>query len=282
MTASPKVFIQDGGGPFIDPSNPGVPNFPAGVNVTPGNTISIFLQDSSSVSFWSLQIIGVDELTTVPTLTNVNPVTHLVATPGSIVTFVVPSGVAGRTYIFSSMVNNGGVPFTSTFGIYTLTVDGFRVAAVGERFEGDAVFGWARTVNKFIRNGVGSGGGPETDPLSIHKDGSSTVSADIPMNSHKITGLTSGTNAKDAATFDQIPSIPPETDPLSIHKDGSSTVSADIPMNSHKITGLTSGTNAKDAATFDQIPSIPPETDPLSIHKDGSSTVSADIPMNSA
>ena len=160
MTASPKVFVQDGAGPLVDPSNPGIVDFPAGVNVTPGNTISITLQDTSSVSFWSLQVIGVDELTPVPTLTNVNPTTHIVTSPGSTVTFVVPSGVAGRTYIIASVVNNGGAPFTSEFGIYTLTASGFRVAAVGERFEGDAVFGWTRTVNKFIRTGVGSGGSP--------------------------------------------------------------------------------------------------------------------------
>src|SRR3954469_17985043 len=35
-------------------------------------------------------------------------------------------------------------------------------------------------------------------PISV--DGSSTVTADIPMNSHKLTGLTDPTSAQDAAT----------------------------------------------------------------------------------
>jgi len=66
--------------------------------------------------------------------------------------------VAGRTYLFQSIVNNGGPAYTTTFGIYTLTSGGFRVGAVGERFENDPIFGWTRTVNKFIKNGVGATG----------------------------------------------------------------------------------------------------------------------------
>lgn len=46
--------------------------------------------------------------------------------------------------------------------------------------------------------------GVETDPLSIHVDGSSTVTADIPFNAHKLTGVTDGTSAQDAVTKNQL------------------------------------------------------------------------------
>jgi len=103
----------------------------------------------------------VDEVTGIaPALSGVDPETHVVSDPTSEVTFTMPAGVGiGRAIIFRSMVNGGGAGLVSNFGIYTLTTDGFRVAAVGERFEGDPDFGWATTINTFIRSGGGGGGG---------------------------------------------------------------------------------------------------------------------------
>lgn len=160
MAASPHVLVQNGSGSFINPDSPGDPNYPAGVNVTPGNTISIKLLSADSVGQWNLKVIGTDEETIHPFLTGVDPATGIVSTPSTVVTFVVPAGVAGRTYIFQSMVNNGGPAYTKTFGIYTLTATNFRVGAVGERFENDPTFGWTRTLNQFIKRGGGSGGIP--------------------------------------------------------------------------------------------------------------------------
>jgi hypothetical protein len=155
MAASPYVLIKNGSGSFINPDSPGDPNYPAGVNVTPGNTIFIKLLSADSVGQWNLKVVGTDEDTALPFLTGVDPTTGLVSTPNTVVTFVAPAGVAGRTYIFQSIVNNGGPAYTKTFGIYTLTLNAFRVAAVGERFENDPLFGWARTINQFIkRSGI--------------------------------------------------------------------------------------------------------------------------------
>ena len=145
MPASPIVEVQDGVGGWVDTPN--------GVNVTPGNTISIRLKVTTDVTQWALQAFGVDEVTaTPPSLTGVNPSTHIVTSPSTVVTFTMPSGVGvGRSVIIRSSVNGGGPGFTSNFGIYTLTSTGLRVGAVGERLEGDPTFGWARTVNAIIR-----------------------------------------------------------------------------------------------------------------------------------
>ena len=155
MAASPHVLINDGPGPDINPDSTGIPSYPSGANVTPGNVISIRLASADSVGQWTLKIVGTDEDTTSPTLAGVDPTTGIVSTPSTVVTFTVPPGVAGQSYIFQSMVNNGGPAYTTTFGIYTLTLDTFRVGAVGERFENDSVFGWARTINRFIKRGGG-------------------------------------------------------------------------------------------------------------------------------
>lgn len=154
MTASPIVLVADGGGPFTA--------FTDGKNVTPGNTISVKLQSTTDVTQWTLQIFGVDEVTaTAPSLTGVNPTTHVVTTPGTTVTFTMPSGSGiGRAIIFRSAVNGGGSGFTANFGLYTLTTLSRRVGAVGERLEGDDQFGWASTVNSIIRAGGGGGGLP--------------------------------------------------------------------------------------------------------------------------
>jgi hypothetical protein len=149
MTGSPVVDVRDGGGAWSSGTT-------GGVDVTPGNTISIRLHDSSGVSVWALQIFGVDEVTaTPPTLTGVHPVTHIVTSPSTIVTFTMPAGAGiGRSLIFRSIVNSAT---QTTFGIYVLTSLGKRVGAVGEKFEGDPNFGWAAILNPLIRSGSGGG-----------------------------------------------------------------------------------------------------------------------------
>lgn len=146
MAASSIVEVQDGVGGWVDTPN--------GVNVTPGNVISIRLKVVTDVTQWTLQVFGVDEVTAVaPSLTNVNPSTHVVTTPSTVVTFTMPSGVGiGRSVIIRSSVNGGGPGFSNTFGTYVLTTSGQRVGAVGEKLEGDATFGWAKTVNAVIRS----------------------------------------------------------------------------------------------------------------------------------
>jgi hypothetical protein len=159
MPSSPIVLVQDGAGPFLGTVG--------GNNVTPGNTISIKLQTPGPVTAWYLEIFGVDEVTvTAPTLVGVNPSTHLVATPATIVTFVMPAGVGiGRAIVLRSWVDGGGSGLTTTFGIYVLTSAPARVGAAGEKFEGDPIFGWATKVNPLIRTGASAPTGPAGNDL---------------------------------------------------------------------------------------------------------------------
>jgi hypothetical protein len=158
MTASAIVEIRDGAGPWVDT--------PGGVDVTPGNIISVRLKSVTEVSQWALQVPGVDEITvSAPSLTNVNPSTHVVTTPSTVVTFTMPSGVGvARALIFRSSVNGGGSAFTTTLGLYVRTGGGYRVGAVGEKLEGDSTFGWTTTVNRVIRD---AGATPVTLPSLI-------------------------------------------------------------------------------------------------------------------
>jgi hypothetical protein len=130
------------------------------VDLTPNNTISIKLLDPSSVVEWYLEVIGTDELSTTPVLTDVNPVTHLVLTPSTIVTFTYPNDT-GRAVGFKSTVTGTGGPLEVSFGTYSLTaLFSTRVGFVTETREGDVDFGWATKVNPLIRSG-GGGGGPD-------------------------------------------------------------------------------------------------------------------------
>jgi len=185
MTASSICLVQNGAGPFVGVTG--------GVNVDPGNTISVQLQNTTDVTQWALQIFGLDEVTaTAPSLTDVNPTTHIVTSPSAVVTFPMPSGAGiGRTLLFRSSVNGGGSGFTTTFGIYTLTADGFRVGAVGEKFEGDTDFGWASTVNAIIRTG-GGGGGTLGD---VTIDATLSTANDVPTTIHSYTVTGSGRHA---------------------------------------------------------------------------------------
>jgi hypothetical protein len=153
MTASPLVLVQFSSDPGNWHATTG------GVDIVSGNTVSIKLADTTDVGSWYVTIVGVDEVTALPpVLVNVstNPDTPgLVVSPTSVVSFTSPVG-NGRAYILRSSVN--GLSSTTTFGIFVRTAGGFRVGAVGERFEGNPTFGWTTTLNQFIRTGAGGGG----------------------------------------------------------------------------------------------------------------------------
>jgi hypothetical protein len=146
MPLNPVCLVQDGINPFVPTTK--------GVNVTPGNTISIKLLDPSSVVDWYLQVIGTDELSTTPVLTGVNGLTHLVTTPGTVVTFTFP-GSTGRAVGFKSTVTGIGGPLEITFGTYSLTSFLTRVGFVTETREGNTNFGWSDKLNPLIRAGSG-------------------------------------------------------------------------------------------------------------------------------
>lgn len=145
MAVNPICEVRDGSGSFQPTLN--------GVNVTPGNTVSIRLASTTDVTNWYLQITGTDELTTPPTLVGVNPITNKVTSPATIVTFTMPAS-AGRALLLSSMVEGSGGPVQTTFGIYSLTAHGRRVGAVGEQRETSANYGWSTILNPVLRSGA--------------------------------------------------------------------------------------------------------------------------------
>jgi hypothetical protein len=144
---SPTCLVKDGSGAYQSTLN--------GVNVTPGNTVTIALDSSAGVSTWQISCIYSDETTTPATINaglSVNSVTKTA-------TFTAPA--VGKALIFQSRINGGigidGVAvgsYTTTFGIFTLTSEGKRVVALNQTFEGNSTFGWTADLNDLIRTGV--------------------------------------------------------------------------------------------------------------------------------
>lgn len=140
---SPTCQVKDGAGAYVSTTN--------GVNVTPGNTITIKLTDSSANS-WVPSCLTADELSDAATITAALTIDPLANTA----TFVAP--VAGRAYRFQSRVNGGNGPdgkakssYTTTFCVYTLNAGGDRCIAPDETVEGNATAGWVAPVNGVIR-----------------------------------------------------------------------------------------------------------------------------------
>ena len=152
--SSPNCLVQEGAGPFNATTG--------GINVAAGAAVSIKLTDTTGVATWSLQVLGTDELSSAPSLTGVNSVTHLVTSPSTVVTLNFPNAT-GRALLFRSTTTGGGTT-TTKFAIYSL-VGAYRVGAVGETRETDDNFGWTGKVNKVIRD-FASGSGPAGGDLS--------------------------------------------------------------------------------------------------------------------
>lgn len=160
---SPLCQVKDGSGAYQATAN--------GVDVTPGNTITINLIDTSADS-WSIECVYTDELSDAATVTAALTIDSNLRTA----TFTAPA--EGRTYIFRSKVNNGIGPdgkvkssYSTTFGVYTLTANGYRVVAANETTEGGS-FGWVKPVNEIVRAGGGGGGSGSNlgSKLEVFKD----------------------------------------------------------------------------------------------------------------
>ena len=152
MTTSPLCLVSVNGGPFVPTTG--------GINTPCSVPIAIKLQDPTGTLNWYLQLLGTDELTpTPPILVGVDPVTHKVTDPTTVVTYTSDSTL-GHTLLFQTQVATvTSQVLTATFATYILTASAIRVAAAGETLEGSAVYGWANIVNPAIR-AVGSGSGP--------------------------------------------------------------------------------------------------------------------------
>ncbi len=144
---SPACEVKDGSGAYASTAN--------GVDVTPGDVITIRLADSN-VDQWEIACITTDDTNVAATVNAGLTVNALNKTAS----FTAPA--AGAALRFRSRVNGGLGPnntakpsYTTTFCVYTLT-SGARTIAADETTEGSP-FGWTKTVNDFIRAGGGSG-----------------------------------------------------------------------------------------------------------------------------
>lgn len=153
---SPACLVKDGSGSFVATTG--------GVNVTAGNTITVQLSSETGVRTWTLEVFGVDELSSAPVLT-------FSAGPPLQYTFTFPNA-SGRSIGLRSTINGGvdvnGVAqesYVSTFGCFTL-VSGLRTLFSGETGESNAA-GWIADFNAFIRTGGGTGFVAGTDLASI-------------------------------------------------------------------------------------------------------------------
>ncbi len=149
--ASPTCEVKDGAGAYVATIS--------GNDVTPGNTITIKLTDTSARS-WSISCITTDELSVAATVTAALTINTVAQTA----TFTAP--VAGRTYRFKSIVNGGIGPdgvavasYSTTFCVYTLPAGGVRCIAADETTEGDATFGWISRFNGIARGTVTTSSG---------------------------------------------------------------------------------------------------------------------------
>lgn len=141
---SPACEVRDGSGSFVSTTN--------GVNVTPGNSVTIRLASPADV--WSIACITTDETSSAATVNASLVVDSLLKTA----TFTAPA--AGKAYRFQSTINGGnanGVPrkdYTTTFCVYTLATSGARAHALDETFESSSIWGWLSDLNDLLRNAV--------------------------------------------------------------------------------------------------------------------------------
>lgn len=134
----PTCTVQNGGAGTFSTAD--------GVNVTPGNTITIRLVSANGVDSWSCSCVGTDELLDADTITASLTIDGVNKTA----TFTAP--IAGSALIFKSRVTNRlGTAVETTFGIYTLTVGSQRVFATNETTEGSTAYGWITKNNSVTR-----------------------------------------------------------------------------------------------------------------------------------
>lgn len=135
--ASPICTVQDGGGAAQSTTN--------GANATPGNTVTIQLASTAGVKTWTIACIGTDETQVAATINAALVVDGV----NKKATYTAPG--AGTALLFlSTVVDNGGVVSTTTFGVFTL-LNGQSVGAVGMTLERSAAFGWVSILNGAVR-----------------------------------------------------------------------------------------------------------------------------------
>jgi len=141
---SPFCTAQDGAGAPQNTLN--------GANATPGNIVTIALTSAAGVSPWTLVCYGTDETNAAATVNASLTINALAKTA----TFTMPA--AGSALLFRSTINNGlganqlnDPTASTTFGVFSVTLGGYRVGAVNELLESNATYGWLGDINAPIR-----------------------------------------------------------------------------------------------------------------------------------
>lgn len=155
--ASPLVEVNSPSlGAWTSPTN--------GVDVALGELVSIRLADPAGSRLWQLAVVGTDESVAAPTITQASTVTGVAtftapATPTDGWALVIRSQV-GVAALGTDALNGVQPSYTTTFGVFTLTVSGGRVGALNEMYEGSASFGWVTKFNALAKAPPGAGGPP--------------------------------------------------------------------------------------------------------------------------
>ena len=205
---SPICSVKDGAGAFVASTTK--------VVVTPGNVITIALDAPAGAGVWELTCTSADELSDAAAITasiSINQVTKQA-------TFTCPADPA-RAYIFLSRVQGGVGPLTTggygtrsdyetSFKIYTASVGGLDVGAVGETTEGGPV-GMAESINSLIRAG-GSSSVPTGTGVTHIVGGVQSAAASLIVNADvdaaaaiSVSKLAAGTNTHVLTTVAGVP-----------------------------------------------------------------------------
>ena len=205
---SPICSVKDGAGAFVSSATK--------VVVTPGNVITIALDDPAGAGVWELTCTSADDLSDADAITasiSINQVTKQA-------TFTCPA-FSGRAYIFRSRVQSGVGPLTTggygtrsdyedSFKIYTAAVGGLDVGAVGETTEGGPI-GMAASINSLIRSG-GSASVPTGTGIPHIVAGVQSAAASLIVNADvdaaaaiSVSKLAAGTNTYVLTTVAGVP-----------------------------------------------------------------------------
>lgn len=158
-----------------------------GVNVAKNTQYTIQLADTAGVGPWLIRCISTDDHQDFASVNAGLSIDSITKTAIG----TTPNVTDGAVLIFESIVNNGkdangrvDPSLTTTFGIYVLTDSGsIRVAALSERTEGDAAFGWTSKFNTVARAAASGGITPTVSgTLPITVDNSNPSNAVIGIN----------------------------------------------------------------------------------------------------
>lgn len=146
---NPTCTVSDGAGAPQSTTN--------GVNVTPGNVITIALASTAGTNVWSLTIVGQDDVIAAPTVT--------INSSAKTATFTAPA--LPWSLIFKSVCNGGNdlngavqASYSTTFKVCALTAGGNRLLASNEQLENHPTLGWTGIPNAIVRSGGGGGSTP--------------------------------------------------------------------------------------------------------------------------